>query len=529
MTDLKRNFNKIFIKNLSSLFFIIVTIWNASLILSVSYFVTLDGPTSVYSSNIFNQLFNENLFFKNFFQINWELIPNWTGHLLLAILNQFFDSEIAEKAIQLSIIIGLPISFRYYLSKTSVHYQWTSFLIFPFTYGILFFLGLYTFLLGIILMLFSLGWWYGLSQDKPKIQHYLFLSILILALYFTHLIAFGLFLILTSWHILLTHIQNQKRTWVYRGIAILKSGGYLFLTALIPVFLTFKYYHSRIPTRQIEYFSWSEISIMIAHIQPVIALNQEVEQNFTFYIGILYLVLSLYVIGYFVQLIYKKKYVKNNQLFHLGILLIVLIFVFFIPDSDGFGWSATIRFIFLSFLFFIALLASLYVPKFIQLLAVCISLVTHFLLLDYYKPHILQLNETVKEVKLSLNQIEDNSVILPINKTDNWLKGRMPNYLATDRPIVVLENYQAWFNYFPIMWEEKSFPKLRLSGKNNDHFQCMSWRSTHWNNPKEIDYVFLFEPQSLPKDPCWQDLTIFLNSNFISVSQGPNHILYQKK
>lgn len=55
------------------------------------YFPTLDGPAHLYNSHLIQVLlFQENTVVHDFVEFNPELVPNWTGHLLLAILNTFF-------------------------------------------------------------------------------------------------------------------------------------------------------------------------------------------------------------------------------------------------------------------------------------------------------------------------------------------------------------------------------------------------------------------------------------------------------
>jgi len=36
--------------------------------------------------------------------------------------------------------------------------------------------------------------------------------------------------------------------------------------------------------------------------------------------------------------------------------------------------------------------------------------------------------------------LQRSCVVLPINYSDNWLSGHFSNYLAIDKPIIVLEN-----------------------------------------------------------------------------------------
>jgi hypothetical protein len=508
--------------------FVGFTLWNSLLIFQLDFFVTLDGPTHLYSSNILKQLLSGNYFFKDYFQINAEFLPNWTGHLLMTILNYFFGGQIAEKIIQFIIVSGLPLSFRYYLSKTTINYNISSYLIFPFVYGILFILGLYTFLLAVVLMFFIIGRFHNIFVRQVNVSEVLRFSIAMLLLYFTHLIIFGITLSILGLEIAIHH-SVDKSSLKEKVRNVLKTESKLILATILPIFLTLKYYFSRTPIREVEKFSVAEIITMIKNVQPMIALNQEYEEKYTMFIGLFFLLLFVWLIVFLSRSLFRLNHFRVKTAHHLGIWLFIILLVFLLPDSDGFGWSATIRFIFLGYLFFISLISTIRVPKFILFLGVLISFWVNFKLGQYYYSNMIVLSATVEDVKKTSATIEENSVVLPINNTQNWLKDRISNYLSSDKPIVVLDNYQAWLNYFPIKWEENNFPNLLLGGKKNDDFECLSWRSTQWHNDKEIDYVFVFEPENMQTDTCWKEVKLFLSEKFNIVNEGLNHVLYKRK
>ena len=82
-------------------FFLAVTILNLFPIFISKFFPTLDGPSHLYNSNlIVNLLFNsEGL--SSFFALNPELVPNWSGHFILAAFNSIMPAFVAEKILLL--------------------------------------------------------------------------------------------------------------------------------------------------------------------------------------------------------------------------------------------------------------------------------------------------------------------------------------------------------------------------------------------------------------------------------------------
>ena len=120
-------------------FFLIVTILNLIPVLSGKFFTTLDGAAHLYNSNLINiLLFENNIDLQNFFVLNHEPVPNWTGHFILSFFNYFFPAFIAEKILVLLYLIGLPYSFRRLIKTISPDNYLLSYFIFPFSYSLFF-------------------------------------------------------------------------------------------------------------------------------------------------------------------------------------------------------------------------------------------------------------------------------------------------------------------------------------------------------------------------------------------------------
>ena len=49
--------------------------------------------------------------------------------------------------------------------------------------------------------------------------------------------------------------------------------------------------------------------------------------------------------------------------------------------------------------------------------------------------------------------IPENSIVLPINLHENWMYQHLSNYLGADKPLILLDNYEAATGYFPVKWK----------------------------------------------------------------------------
>ena len=77
------------------------------------FFPSLDGASHLSNSNIIGQLvFHHNDFFKEYFRLNTEPVPNWTGHLLITFFNLFLPAFLSEKLLLGIILIATPLAFR---------------------------------------------------------------------------------------------------------------------------------------------------------------------------------------------------------------------------------------------------------------------------------------------------------------------------------------------------------------------------------------------------------------------------------
>ena len=168
-----------------------------------AYFPSQDGPSHVYNGLVLKEYAKPaNYKLRDAWELNITVFPNWLSHIALMLLLYVFPPVIAEKVF-LTIAIGMiPIAFFYFLH--AVHGKpkeeegeaggsWHTFawLGFPFAYNYLLYMGFYNFTLSIAFFFFSFGFWWK-HKDDMQVQHLVWLYVLLLLTYLSHIASYGL-------------------------------------------------------------------------------------------------------------------------------------------------------------------------------------------------------------------------------------------------------------------------------------------------------------------------------------------------
>ncbi len=160
----------------------------------------------------------------------------------------------------------------------------------------------------------------------------------------------------------------------------------------------------------------------------------------------------------------------------LGILALVsLLLYFFIPNKSGAGMM-NYRFLHILFFLFLLWLSSRLTNSNFNLFFI---LVLFLVLFRFYITHFEPLSGNAKsaeEVVMSAEVMKENSIVLPITLGETWLQPHYSNYLAYSKDFIILENYEASMEWFPVSWIDKDLGEMkyrdiidRLKNRENVH------------------------------------------------------------
>jgi len=483
------------------------------------YFPSQDGPAHIYNSNVLHEYyFPERSLFREYYIINQQLVPNWFSQIVLAALMYIMSPFVAEKMLLSGYIILLPISMRYALQAIRPDTKFLAFLSFPFIYNFMFHMGFYNYSYGLPMFFFVVGYWLR-CQKGFTLRNTTTLCFLSLLLYFCHPIslvtAYMAIAVLTVWLTLFEFAPqvSQQRFDLHSLWKEFSRRAITPLYAFLPTIILFAIYtlskedaevkHNIFPTS-----FWREALKLIS--LTSIPSYDKVEVLFSSALGCLFVVLSLH---FLIPKLAQRQFFNYSD----GLLLLVAVYVviYFIVPNSMFGGALLVtvnqR---LNFYPFFALTLwlgtqsySMFLKRRIQIIAAAIALI----LLGLHTVKYATLNDYINEYVSVANYIEPNTTILthqtsdlekinpdgqertPDGKAISWRIATDPlintsGYIATQRHLIDLKNYQAALDYFPIMFR----PTLELY--KNPSFQGNTIAVINYFQKigKPIDYMLLW-------------------------------------
>ncbi|MDP9121873.1 MAG: hypothetical protein M3O15_11000 [Acidobacteriota bacterium] len=168
----------------------VVPIW------SVHFIPTTDGPCHVYNAWILRQYGNTAQYplFHEFYEINWQPVPNWTSHAVLALLMLAASPGIAEKVL-LTGYMALFLGGLWYLAGAAApERRWLAFLGVPLSYNLLLQLGFYNFSISLGCFMLAVGYFWR-HRERPGLRHAVVLNLILLLCYFSHILSTDLALL----------------------------------------------------------------------------------------------------------------------------------------------------------------------------------------------------------------------------------------------------------------------------------------------------------------------------------------------
>ena len=198
----------------------------------------------------------------------------------------------------------------------------------------------------------------------------------------------------------------------------------------------------------------------------------------------------------------------------LIITIVILGLYLILPDIlRGYGFVSS-RLLVFFFLFFVAWIASGHMQFWIRITAILVIIAMNSFLLSIYIDESKKLNYSACELEKAAAMVPPNSIVLPIDRSEKWIYGHFSNYMGINKPVVILENYEAELDYFPVGWNIKKMPRI-LFGESDSISSCLSWKSQMANDPHIVDFVLLINNPDLNDDSCNTKINEILNKFYL--------------
>lgn len=491
-----------------SFFFIIVLLF-ASPLLVQSYFPTNDGPAHIYNSHLILEFItgNSNIV-SQLYQFNSHIEPNWIGHFLFVLFDFFFSSSISERLLVAICMVSLPISIRYFCKSTFTGKTYAAYLAIPFGYNFILVLGFYNFCLGLSILFFALAY-LNKSNFTFKGKSILVLFFFGIVLYFSHLIVYAIFLCILTTGILLYRRFNLKNLL------------FVFLSQLPLILLCLLFYIFKSGSDTSDSMDLNELLKWFYQSAPLLLYVEDSEKWFGLFFN--FTLAGILIVGLLTKLNLGnlKNDWKKASLIGLSIFIILLLYFFF-PNSFATGGFISIRLLLLFYLFLFGLLSYFSIHKIIL-----IPTLTLFLFVTFYQ----QLNRfnvsrelsfQVEQLMSAESHIHDNSILLPLNYSNNWLHSNISNYLGSNKLILVLDNYEAATPHFPLKWKNNLNPMGQIGnfgGSKNPTIDIEKYESKY---SLHIDYITRWYYDDNTKDSTNLKTNQKIKDNFRLIYRSPN-------
>jgi len=501
------------------IFYLLIAV-NLIPVLAYHYFPTVDGPAHLYNSRQFIELLNHHDSpLKYSFTINTAVNPNWSGHFILAVFLSFLPAFMAEKMVLLIYLIGLPLSFRYFIGSLNKKNYYLSYLIFPFTYSFLFYFGFYNFNIGLVFLFIGIPLWKRYYNDY-NLSHAVKLMLVIAAICLSHLFVFGIFLLAVFFIHLKDYLNFFAKNLSGKKYA-LRNYFFQFVILFPSLFILVYYFVTQqAEPAKPEFSEWAFLWHNISEVSPAKGMNYGPAGEFTRMLRWVILLPFFYM---FVDLIitgHKEKWkFRYNGLLVITFVCFALIFI--LPDARGaaIGFVSARLNVFL-FLFFIAFLASFTYPSWYKYLVAGLAVSISVSLLKINYDEAAPIVATANDVSAASDLIGPYSAVLPVIFSNDHLTGHIANYLGADKPMVLLENYEATMNHFPLKWNYSYIPIYEL-GDMRYPTECFGIVGSYVKNKKNPDYVLLIkDPGYSDKIECQQAVNQALKKDYKLLFKG---------
>jgi len=460
-------------------------------VISFKYFPTVDGPAHLYNAKIIRELlWGDKALFSTFFKFNHEPVPNWTAHLFGVIAGVFFPAWMVEKLTVLLIVIGTLTGMQRLARAFGATVSWRIFLLLPFIYTITLYLGFFNFMFSIVLMLFVLSWMVKWTQHISY-SYFVLLLFATTLLYFSHVLAFGIAIIFVGMLILWERLHDANAL-IFSRVNILKVC--CFVPGLIFAFIFFS-------TRKVEGFRhkmervpFDDLLKMVFDGSPLVGLNgaEEVPYTSIYMIGIAVLILLTIVVRSRNSIAFAKS----------DLLLVFAVFMFacyfLLPDGMAAGGFISVRLLLLALMFLVTWLLVFKMPVWISVLAGLLGVFVNFSTFGYRMKAASQLNDDAKNLVDLAAQINTGSIVLPLNYSTNWLHLNLSAYMGASADLVLLENYEADFDEFPLKWQNGFKPGPIVANYKNAPSPLDTIQKFEAATGIKVNYIarWLFDPNT---------------------------------
>lgn len=505
------------------LLFAVFLIGHTLPVLLVEYFPTVDGPSHLYNARLIAEMWSgDSVSWSSYLEYNSQFTPNWFGHSILAILLCVMPASLAEKAILLFYLIGVPVALRRLMKTAGSESQYFVYLVFPFLYSYLFHYGFFNYSIGILFFFLGLEQWIRIST-RYSWQRSIVLSLIVLLIAMSHPFVFGLFVAsgftITAMEVLVKRgFAGQYQSLIAQAISLIPG---LILTI---VFLV----GSKTLDQQVSRLPWNDLFLSLKYLMPMKGIAPDA---YVIPSRVMLYSFSILLVATGTIVVYKRS-MSSSSMKWASVTLITLCLLFTMPDYLGDAGFISARLMWFFFIFLLLFFSSFRFPKVVSVPLVIVSIWLGFWNVSHNYREISIASKTASELAEASEYMEEQSTVVQLNQFCGKPFTQISHYAGVERDILMLSNYEAALNYFPLVWNYNEIPPFELGDMQPS--SCVHWIAGKKTgaNSEQIDYLlWIREPECSFELECKPELLQNLNAFYELVFTSPsgNVSLYGKR
>jgi hypothetical protein len=495
-----------------------------------AYYLTSDGPCHLYNAQLVHDFWagRNTGFYERFYTLVYRPNPNWMSTIILAALMYAVKGVVAEKIFLSWYVILYVGGFHLLYRKIASGRSLWPLVIFLFIFPHVLTKGFYNFSFSLAFFCWVVWSWLQFLEKKTigrALLFFLFSGLI----FFSHLLAFA-FALVTCAALVVSYSVTLPGTKHQRIGYLANRAGLLALLAAPFVVLMLWFTHKEGGMQLLHFRPHLYRIIELLQGKHLVSFNHS-ELVLTTISASAIVLLLLFCLVKFKSFPVVHKY--DGLLWALAFALVV--YLIFPEDILGRSMDMSVRtqlFVLLLMACCIAYRLPMWQPANIGAVVVFAC----FLVLSGSRLYCSVAASGAQMEIMSVSKIlKPNSVILPINcdpagKDErgrpiadwNFSFRHSMQYLALEKPLIFLDNYEANMGYFPVQWKDETNPYYRL-GRDEENLEgCPpsadidAYRQT---SGVTIDYVLMW---------CF-DSSFLANDHFRALYKQVNagyHIVY---
>jgi hypothetical protein len=505
------------------------------------FFLTNDGPCHLYNARILRDMLlgQDTAFYAEWYMLNPEIEPNWLNHFLLTLFQLVLPPVVSEKLFLTLYIVGYALCFRYLARSIFPANGALTTLCLPFIFHTVFHWGFFNYAASVVLFFLLVGHWLR-HRAHSKWKSRLMLGVLMLLLLLAHPVSYclGMGLIACQWggETLAALIKRQKDAMQVQVRTLLTT-----TLAALPSLVLFAMFMVNQGTDTVPgntkfhtlFHDFLELKCLV--------LFEDAEKALPIILSIL---IGLLGVAALVRLA-KRPPVYEGIL----VMLALSLYAYFNqPAVVGGVGVVPARLQFYPYLIVLCWLVTIPWPRWLLRVACIAGFVLTATLFSMRLPSFALYSDAAEEFVTAKDHMKPYTTVVMLNYAP---EGRLPNddrpmgkhayifmhiaeYLGALQPHIMLNNYEATTQWFPLQWKPNRDPYRYLA-----EFQGFegwlpraNFETFRKETGKEVDYVIMWGlEEGLRDNPDVMLMRNRLDSGYVEtyVSDGNRVRLYERK